>query len=68
MVAWDKCPNGVEKGFRRASMLPLGWKGQGLFYFTLAGIIKIEVRQKKVLNFKPTYNLSPVVTGRDRKH
>ena len=33
MVAWDKRPNGVEKGFRRVSMLPLSWKGQGLFYF-----------------------------------
>ena len=65
MVTWDKHPK-VEKGFRRVSMLPLCWKGQGMFYFSGN---KTNCNQaKKGLNFKPTKNLSPVVTGRDRKH
>ena len=45
MVACDKRPEEVEKGFSRVSMLPLSWKGQGLFYF--GGTRKIEIRQKK---------------------
>lgn len=45
MVAWDKRPNGVEKVF--AGFLCCPSVGKAKDCFNLAGIRKIEIRQKR---------------------